>query len=79
MGAAVVDGGDLHVLLPGAPVNVLVLDAHVGEMHLLVEVRQVVLDRPQRDLLGIPIRPPVTVGAALIPLLQEALYSPFSS
>ena len=56
-----------------ASVDVLVLDADVGEMHLLVEVRKVVLDCPQRDLLGTSVGAPVTVGAASIPLLQEAL------
>ena len=73
VGAAVVDGRDLDVLLARAPVDVLVLDAHVGEVDLLVEVRQVVFDRPRGNLLGIPVGAAVTVGAAAIPLLQEAL------
>ena len=42
-------------------------------MDLLVEVREVVLDRPQSDLLGTSVGPSVTVRATSIPLLQEAL------
>ena len=76
MGAAVVDRRDLHVLVPSASVVVFVLDAHVGEVNLLVEVRQVVLDRPHRDLLGVPVGAPVAVATASIPLLQEALVLP---
>jgi hypothetical protein len=35
---------------------VLVLDAGIGKVYMLVEVRQVVLARPSRDLFGLTIR-----------------------
>ena len=49
MGAAIVLGDDLDVLVTVAPVQ-FVLDAEVGEVDAVVEVRQVVLARPAFDL-----------------------------
>ena len=76
MGASVVDRRDFHVLVPGASLVVLALDAHVREVNLLVEVGEVVLDRPQSDLLGTPVGASITVGTVSIPLLKEALVLP---
>ena len=73
MGASIVLRGDLDVLLARPPVLVLPLDADIGKVNLLVEVRQVVLDRPEGDLFGIAVRAPVAVVAVSIALLQEAL------
>jgi hypothetical protein len=58
-------------------VQVLVLDAHIGEMHLIVVVRQVVIAGPVLDFLAAPIRPPVTLSVALIAFLEEALIVAF--
>jgi hypothetical protein len=60
-----------------APVDVAILDAGVGEMHLLIEVRQVVLARPVLDLFAAPIRAAVAVSITAIPLLKEALVLAF--
>jgi hypothetical protein len=51
----------------------VVLDAQVGEMDAVVEVRQIVLVRPELDLVRVAIGPSITVGAFAIPLVQEAL------
>ena len=46
MGAAIVRGDDLDVLALPAAIRLLVLDADVGEVDLVIEVRQVVRVRP---------------------------------
>ena len=51
MRAAIVLRRHLDVFVVLAPVSVPILDAQIGEMHLVVEVRQVVLVRPVADLL----------------------------
>ncbi len=43
-------GYDLKIEMVVTAVRQLVLDPHVGEVHLLVEVGQVVLERPRMDL-----------------------------
>ena len=73
MGAAIVGGHDLDVLVTRPAVAVLVLDTRIGEVHVSVVVRQVVLSRPPRDLLGLAIRPTVAVLLAAIALVQEPL------
>ena len=45
MGAAIVRRDDLDVLALPAAIRLLVLDADVGEVDLVIEVRQVVLVR----------------------------------
>ena len=60
VGAAIVLGDDLDVLVTVASVQ-LVLDAEVGEVDALVEVRQVVFARPLFDLARVPIRSSVAV------------------
>ena len=76
VGTAIVAGHDLDVLVTRAPVAILVLDARVREMHLLVVVRQVVLARPQRDLLRLAIWSAVAVLPTAIVLLKEPLVVP---
>jgi hypothetical protein len=71
--ASIVDGQHLHVFVPTAAVQLLVFDAQVGEMHLVVEVREVVLERPLRNLLRVAVGVPVVVVALAIPVVQPLL------
>src|SRR5512144_2345977 len=71
--AAVVVGHDLEVLVTRTAVAVVVLDACVGEVHMPVVVRQVVLARPARNLVRVAVRPTVAVLAPAVPLVEEAL------
>ncbi len=73
MGAAVVGGDNLDVLMPRAAVPVLVLDAGIREPDVPIVVRQFVLARPPRDLGGLAIRPAVAVLLASIALVEEPL------
>jgi len=68
MGAAVVRGHNLDVLVPTPAIPILVLDAGIGKVHVTVLVRQLVLPRPSRDLLRFAIGPPV----AVVPLIARA-------
>ena len=72
MGAAVVRREQLDVFVAFPPIE-LVLDAIVGEVHLAVEIRQVVLARPVADLGLFPVGPAVAIGAIAVVLLQELL------
>jgi hypothetical protein len=56
VGATIVAGHDLDIRVARPALAVLGLDAGVGEVYMLVEVRQVVLGRPSRDLFGLTIR-----------------------
>ena len=44
------DGDDLDIFVVAAAVDLLVFDPEIGEMDLLVEVRQVMFERPVFDL-----------------------------
>ena len=68
---------DLNIPVAHVPVHVLVLDADVGEMDLVVVIRQVVLEGPFLDLFAAAIRPSVVVSVALIALMEEALVVAF--
>jgi hypothetical protein len=72
VGAAVVLGRDLDVLLAGPAALVLPLDPDVGKVHLLVEVRKVVRERPVLDLVRVPVGPAIAIRTS-VPLLQETL------
>src|SRR5690606_23430047 len=72
MGAAVVLGEQLDVLVLLAAVD-LVLDAEVGKVDLVVEVRQLVLTRPCTNLVVVSIRTAVAVSSSAVVLLQELL------
>ena len=50
-----------------------VLDAKIGEVNAVVEVRQVVLTRPSFDFASVPMRSSVAVGTSAIVLLQPLL------
>jgi hypothetical protein len=51
----------------------LVLDAVVGKVHLVVEVRQIVLARPVTDLVLVAARPAVAVRSVAVVILEELL------
>jgi hypothetical protein len=68
-----VDGDDLDVLMVPAAVDLLVFDTQVGEMDLLVEVRQVVFERPIFDLPRVAIGVAVVVLALLVARVQPLL------
>jgi hypothetical protein len=72
MAAAIVLREDLHVLVVLAAIG-LVLDAKVGEVHTIIEVRQLVVLRPSADLFLVAVRPPVTVGPVAVVVLEEVL------
>ncbi len=70
--AAIVRREQLHVLVPLASVD-LVLDAEVGEVHLVIEVRQVVLQSPVADFVLVSVGPAVALGSVAVVVLQERL------
>jgi hypothetical protein len=70
--AAIVAGDDLHVLVTVAAIQ-LVLDAQVGELNPTVAVRQVMIERPFRDLPLSPIRPAVAVRSTAVVFLEPLL------
>ena len=72
MGAAVVRRKELDVLVKLSAIE-LVLDSVVGEMNLVVEVRQIVFARPVTDLVLVATRSAVAVRATAVGLLQELL------
>ena len=69
-------GHNLHIIVLLVPVQ-LVLDAKVGEVDLVVEVRQVVLVRPALDLARVAIGPAIAVRAAAVGCLQPFLVLAF--
>jgi hypothetical protein len=70
--AAVVRREELDVLVKFPSVD-LVLDSVVREMHMVVEVRQIVIARPVANLVLIAAGSAVTVGAVAVVVLQELL------
>ncbi len=72
MGAAVVLGDDLDILMTLASVQ-FVLDPEVGKANAVIEVRQVVLTRPAFDLVAIAIGSSIAVWPAAVPLLEPLL------
>jgi hypothetical protein len=73
MGAAIVRGDDLDILALPAAIRLLVLDADVGEVNLVIEVRQVVFVRPFPNLIGRAIGVAVVVVVVLVALVEPAL------
>jgi hypothetical protein len=73
MGAAIVRRDDLDVLALPTSVRLLVLDADVGEVDLVIEVRQVVLVRPFANLIRRSIRMAVVVVMVLVALVEPTL------
>jgi hypothetical protein len=76
MGAAIVAGDDLDVLVPRAPVPVLVLDAGIRETDVTIGVWQLVFPRPADDLFGLTIRTAVAILVPSIALVEESLIVP---
>jgi hypothetical protein len=72
VGTAIVRCDDLDVLALPAAIRLLVLDADVGEVDLVIEVRQVVFVRPFANLIGRAIRMAVVV-VLLVALVEPAL------
>ena len=72
MGTSVVVRDHFDVFVTVTSIE-LILDAEIGEVHRLVEVRQVMFPRPLLDLPRIAIGPPITVWAVPVVLLQELL------
>ena len=73
MSPAIVTGYDLEILMPRAPISVLVLDPRIREPDVPIVVRQLVLPRPACDLFRLTVRPPVAVLLAPIALVEEPL------
>src|ERR1700730_17705394 len=71
--APIVDGDDLDILVIPPAVGVFALDAQVREMHLVIEVRQVVFERPFLDLVRLAIRPTIRIVAVPITFVQPLL------
>ena len=71
-GAAIVGREQLDVLME-LPAIDLVLDAVVREVHVVVEVRQIVLARPVTDLVLVAARPAVAVRSVAVVILEELL------
>ena len=70
---AVVLRGHLDVVVVPSAIGFLILNAEVREMDLVIEVRQVVLERPVADLVVAPIRVPVVIRTVAIPLVKPRL------
>jgi hypothetical protein len=70
--AAVVGREEFDVLVKFTPVD-LVLDSVVGKMHMVVEVRQIMLACPVTDLVLVAAGPAVTVRSVAVVVLEELL------
>ena len=71
-GAAIVGREQLDVLME-LPAIDLVLDAVVREVHVVVEVRQIVLARPVTDFVLVAAGAAVTVRSVAVVVLQKLL------
>jgi hypothetical protein len=70
---SVVLGSDLDIDVILAAVDVAILDAAVGKMDLLVEVRQVMVVRPLLDLAPVAFRPSIGVRPVPITFVEPLL------
>jgi hypothetical protein len=73
MGASVMEGDDLHIFVVAPASDVFVFNTQVWEVHVLVEVRQVVFERPRFDLARVAVGVAVVVFALPIALVQPFL------
>jgi hypothetical protein len=73
MGAAIVGRGDLDVLTTPPAVWFFVLDSSIREVHLVVEVRQVMFVCPLADLIRSSIGMSVVVVVVVIAFVQPTL------
>ena len=69
MGASIVAGHDLEILMPRTAVTVFVLDAGIRESNVPIVVRQIVFTRPPCNLFGLTVRPAVAVLLASVALV----------
>jgi hypothetical protein len=76
MRATIVRRSDLDILSAQPAVRLLVLDAHVREMHLLIEVRQAVFACPFANLVRRPIGPSAVVVIVFVTSVQPTLVLP---
>jgi hypothetical protein len=65
----------LDILMALATVD-LVLDAEIGKVHAVVEVRQFVVLRPSTDRFLVAVRPPVTIGPVAVVVLGGSSGTP---
>src|SRR5688572_26080023 len=77
MATAVVLRGHLDVLVIPTVVGVPILDAQVGEVDLIIEIREVVFIGPRADFLIGPIGVSVVIRAVAIPLVKPGLVLTF--
>jgi hypothetical protein len=68
-----VDGRDLGILVIPPPIGLFVLDPHVREVNLVLEVRQVVFVRPFLDLVRVAIGPAISIVVVPISLVEPLL------
>jgi hypothetical protein len=73
VGASIVAGHDLNVIVAWPSVSVFVLYPRIREMDMAVLVRQVMFTRPSHYFLWLPVRPSVAVLPAAITLVQKSL------
>jgi hypothetical protein len=73
MRPAIVRRDDFDVLALPSAIGFLVLDADVGEVDLVIEVREVVFVRPFANLIGCAIRMAVVVVLVAVALVEPAL------
>jgi hypothetical protein len=69
MGAAIVLRDHLDIVVVPSAIGLLVLDAEVRKVHLVVEIRQVVLECPIADFFPRPIRVAVVVRTVPVTLV----------
>jgi hypothetical protein len=69
--------GHFHVLNIPATVWPLEFDSQIGELHVAIEERQIVLVRPLLDLPCVAVRSPVGVRTIAITLMEKALILAF--
>jgi hypothetical protein len=71
--APIVDRRDLDISVIPTPIGFFVFDAEVGEMNLVMEVREVVLVRPLLNLVRLAIRASICIVSVPIALMQPSL------
>jgi hypothetical protein len=71
--ASVVNRHHLHIAVIVSPVELLVFDTQVGKVHLIIEVREVVIARPLLDLVLVAIGASIAVAPIPVALVQPPL------
>ena len=69
------DRQDLDVQMIVTAITILVFDPQIGEVHVAIEVGQIVLVRPRFDFLFITIRMAVSIRATAVALLQPLRFT----